>query len=302
MTKAFKFGLIFLFLFLFACANEEPKSYTILHNEGLRLYDLMVDKNGWVAAGGETFEFGVVIQYDEENQSLIKDSLNDKSILCLDTLGGVLSMGGIYSVGNDQASFWRVNQTPELFFLNDIILEEDRILTVGGAGLSTGIIYEWNRDLDLVSEQSFELELSCILKNGDDYLIGGFGFLQRTSDFQNWESMLDHDDHYIDLEMDAGVIYALGGSGRVLCSRNFGEDWEQIRNPGITGISAAKDLHIANGLLYLAEGNNVFKTSLEDIDWVKHRFEELGEINKISSFENSITFVTLDGEVVRFVD
>lgn len=302
MIKALKFGFIFFFPFFFACANEESKDYTILHNDGLRLYDLIVDADGWIASGGRTFEFGVVLQFKEENQSLFRDSLNDKSILCLDTLNGAISAAGIYSVGNDLATIWNVQQTPELYFLNDIILEDNRIITVGGAGLSTGILYEWNRDLSLKDQQPFDQELTCIIDLGDQYVVGGYGFLKSTSDFQTWESLLDQDDHYIDLEFNEGELFALGASGRVLRSMNFGQDWEQIRSPGITGISAAKDLHIANEFMYLGEGNAIFKTLLSEVDWVKHDFEELGEINKISSFENSITFVTSDGEVVRFID
>ena len=304
MTKAFKFGLLLFLFFLSACANEEPKNYTILYEEDIRLYDLIVDANGWIASGGITFELGVVIQSksNNEEQGLRRDSLFDKSILCLDTLGGVLAAGGIYSISNDVATFWNVQQTPELYFLNDLILEDNRMISVGGAGLSTGILYEWNRDLTLRRQQSFEQELSCILRIDNRYLIGGYGFLQETVDFQSWKSLLDQDDHYIDLEMEDEIIFALGASGRVLQSEDFGENWEQIRNPGITSISEAKDLHIANGLLYLAEGNNIYKTPLKDIDWVKHGFDDLGEINKISSFENSITFVTLAGEVAQFID
>jgi len=303
MTKAFKLGLFLFTFLLFACANEEPIDFQVIYQSEFELHDILIDEDGWIASGGETFTYGMVLQYDNEAGVVVHDSLFDKSILCVDTLKGVIASGGIYSICNDENTFWRCLQSPELYFLNDILLEQDRMITVGGAGLSTGIVYEWNRDLSLKSQHTFEQELSCILHVEGVYMVGGYGFLQKSEDLISWNSILDKDDHYIDLEHGAdGNIYALGASGRVLRSSDLGGEWDQIKSPAISGISAAKDLHLANDMIYLADGNKIYKTPVDAVEWLKHEFEGVGEINKISSAGNSITFVTTAGEVVQFID
>lgn len=309
MTRSSQLLLFgFLIFTFFSCEKTlSPNDLKIHFTTNFPLKDLIFEGDQWIACGGETFEPGSILCQDSDNQVMI-DTLSDYSINRIfkkNFESNELFFSGVYSYGIYSNQTWSIKTIPELYLMKDIITLENEVILVGGAGLSTGVLYFLSEDMNqhgyqLRYEKLFENDLYFVKQIGNKTFIGGFGILSVTEDIRNdgeWKILDEFEDHWIDIEATEEEILILGASGRIIESKDEGLTWKELQAPSLSGVSDNKDLLIYGDQLYLACGANICVSDKGSLEWETIELEMEGEINRLVGNNQRIYFVTNSGEV-----
>jgi len=308
--------LLFLF-FLFtisSCSKDlNPEDFQLHFETSFPLKDILFNTdNAWLACGGEVFESGYLVDGGSiENPSIELDTLGNKCLNSLhlfdETNSSTLFATGVYTFGMNTSEGWTVSGIDDLFILRDAIQHDESYFIIGGAGLSTGVLYSYERDDDSSNFEkrfslTFDNDLYFIEKIDDQIFTGGFGLLMHTEEVlgssTSWNILDKYEDHWIDIDYreDVGIL-VLGASGRIIRSKDKGQSWQEVSSPSFSGVSDFKDLLIYKDKIYLACGENICVSGIENIEWERMVLESSGEINRLAGNNDRIFFVTNSGKV-----
>lgn len=302
----------FLIFSCYACDKEVTPQDLQVHFEGsVPLKDLIFEGEDWIAVGGETFQSGIIAK---GNLTTTESSIEQISERCINsilqhdssTTSSVYFTTGVYSFGALRNGLWNISTNANPFILREITESNGYLYAAGGAGLSSGIIYTLTPDLDLVHTEDFTNDLYFVRKIGDKIFVGGFGALiyadNDTGPSKSWNIIDTYEDHWLDIEYveDFGIV-VLGASGRIIKSNNEGNTWEEIMTPTVAGVTDFKDLLIYSGKIYLACGENICASDVNNIDFQTINLAGLGEINRLAGNNGRIYFVTDSGQMLSIV-
>lgn len=303
MTQVLKLLLCsFLVFTIISCDKDLPAEDLQIHYKAAYpLKDVIIVNDTLLACGGETFESGYVLK-----GHIDEDEFNDELLAsrCLNAINydEIFLTAGVYAVGERHDENWEIIAIPDLFIMREMIAVGNQFYAVGGAGLSSGVLYTFDESLSIVNTKKYVNDLSFIREINGRIYVGGFGLLMVTDDFIDWTIIDEYEDHFIDIEFseETGIL-VLGASGRIIRSNNEGATWDEFISPKFSGVSEFTDLLIYGEKIYLADGENICASGISNIDWQKISFNELGLINRLVGNKERVFFVTNTGTVASIV-
>lgn len=313
MTRLVKMLLCAFFIFTFFSCDKEISSEDLqVHYSGsFPLKDLLFDGEDWLAVGGEFFQSGVLVNgnltSEESSIDIISEScINSITQQANTSSSPVYYTAGVYSYGAFRNGSWNISFEPNPFLLKETIQSNGYLFAVGGAGLSSGIVYALTSDLVILDKKNFDNDLYFVREIGGKIYAGGFGLLMFAEiddgPFLQWKIIDEYEDHWLDIaEAEDFGIVALGASGRIIRSSNDGVTWEELLTPTLAGVSDFKDMLIYEDKIYLACGENICASDLENIDFQTILLNGVGEINRLIGNNDRIYFVTNNGMMSSIV-
>ncbi len=290
----------FLFAIFISCSKEkvEAVEYQEHFKVPFPLHDLSIQEDKIISTGGVNFESGNLVEFDLGSEFGQIDSVQSKSIFSLNVNEDIVCTG-VYTLSSNKSGTWKTVVVPELYIMRDALVRQNKIYAVGGAGLSSGVLYEYNTELEgpFVTQSSIH-DLSFIREVEDKVFIGGFGMLKfdESGSMEEWKEIDEFEDHFIDLEYsEEQGIFVLGASGRVIMSKDLGLNWKEVKKPNASGISSYKDLEMKQDRLFLSGYEIIDFTSTEEFNWSRVELMELGSINQMKSSNDRLYFVTEKG-------
>lgn len=290
--------ILILMVFASACQKEvEAEDYTLHHESNFPLNDLAFDNNQCLAVGGNNFKDGFLISYNlDDNLSTIEE-VQDRSLFSLSVNEDIVCTG-VYTLVTNRGGQWKNTVVDDLFIMRSAVVYEDHIYAVGGAGLSSGVFYKYDLDLNLVLSAKTEHDYYFIKEFDGRFYRGGYGSLSYSDGPNAWINLDEYDDHFIDAEHseEAGLMI-LCASGRILQADLDGVNFTEIRKPNGSGISDFNDLEIVGDKMYVAGYDRIIFTSVNDYEWQEVRLVDHDEINKMKTFEERLYFVSENGKI-----
>jgi len=304
----------FFLLVISACGKDQtPEDFQLHFETNFPIKDILFKTdNTLLACGGEIFESGFLVETDSVEYDKVKiDTLSDKCLSSIQLLEGTeepeLFTTGVYTFGSKKFDEWKMSTVDGQFILRDVIYHDDGYVVIGGGGLSIGVIssYSWGVSSSSLHENFshfYDYDLYFIEKIGARVFVGGFGLLMYTDDLNEsadqWTILDEYEDHWIDISYreDVGILI-LGASGRIIRSKDGGQSFDEISSPHISGLSDYKDMLIYKDKIYLACGENICASEIENIDWDMIKLETGGEINRLAGNNDRIFFVTNSGKM-----
>lgn len=301
-----RFKLFPHFLFLsfcfFSCENDSQLvEADLLHTVDYAVNDFELMQQGdWIACGGNTWEAGFFLQSSMD--SIGEDLIGGQSFFDVDQYEDHIYAGGIYTIGVLEEQGWSFQSLPEQHIIHQILLRADGFWAVGGAGLSTGVIYRYPNDLAGPAEVvELDRELTCIAEVERSVFVGGYGGIYEVDSMLQYQRMDVGGDDFIDLEYDANIgLLALGATGLLVQSRDFGETWEELRKAEGLLEEFYTDMKLSDDMIYLAHDNRIIYSNLKTIDWKIFELKDIKNINKIDCVYGFLYFATANGEIGKF--
>jgi len=298
-------SFVILIAVLSSCRKDQsPEDFQVHLEADFPLKDIVFDKNeNWIACGGEIFESGYVIKETRSNVDLENDLVSFKCLNALHQYQNsfdsiIIISPGVHTFGVYQTDDWNFFPIQDNVILRGVIQFNGHYYLAGGAGLSVGVIYEYDEDINLVRRTALENDLYFIDQAEGRAFAGGFGVLMYSDDLSTWNTLDEFEDHWLDMEYreDVGIL-VLGASGRIIKSSNLGETWEELSKPQFSGVSDFRDMIIFEDKIYVACGENICVSDLDDIEWTQVKLDNTGEINRLNGNKERIYFVTNSGKL-----
>ena len=308
MTGFVKMLLIAFFVFaIISCEKEiSPKDLQVYYEADFPLKDIVFDGEEWFAVGGEVFESGNIVSGILDSitnfQSISSTCINSIKKNENSNLEEKWNITGVYSLGRRLLDSWQLIQLSDPFIMRELILKDDLYYAIGGAGLSAGVLYTLDLNMNIVEQKTFGNDLYFIRQIKDKIYVGGFGLLMQTDKLNevesDWTLLDEYEDHWLDIDYDETLgIVVLGASGRIIRSKDDGRTWSELLNPVLSGVSDLNDMLVYDGRIYLAGDVNICASDIEIIEWETIQLENVGEINKMIGNNGRIFFVTNTGKM-----
>lgn len=285
-----------------ACQKEvEAEDYMLHYETSYPLNDLTFDDNQCLAVGGNNFKNGYLISLDLENNLATIDTVQDRSLFSL-TVNEDIICTGVYTLATNRGGEWKTTVVDDLYIMRSSVVYEDHIYAVGGAGLSSGVLYKYDLDLNLETSFTTEHDYYFIKEFDGMFYQGGYGSLRISEGPDNWQNYSEYEDHFIDAEyVDDLGTFILGASGRVLLY-NIEGFFTEIRKPNTSGISDFNDLEISGDKMYISGYDRIIFTSVNDYEWEEITLADHEEINKMTAYDGRIYLVSENGKIASIAN
>lgn len=286
-----------------SCQKEVELNDLQLHFEdSFPLNDLDFKDGQCLAVGGINFESGFLVTCDLATNETTIDSVQSRSLFSID-IGEDIVCAGVYTLATNRGGSWKTAVMPDLFIMRGSVIYEDKIVAVGGAGLSTGIEIVYDLDLNgWISQKNIAHDLYFIERINDKIFSGGYGRFSGHKDFEVYD-INELEGHFLDIEYTEEFgYYLLDASGRILHSTDEGVNWTEIHAANASGISDFEDLEIKGTTLYVAAEDRIEFSSLDLIEWETIPIDGMGAIHKLKAFNNRLYFVTESGKMASIAN
>lgn len=287
-----------LTILISSCQKDVEVSDLQIHYEGaFPLNDLDFKDNNLLAVGGIIFKAGFLVYLDLETNEFQIDSVQSRSLFSIDVNEDIVC-AGVYTLATNRSGEWKTATMPDLYIMRESIIYEDKIVAVGGAGLSQGVRIFYDLDLDnWTSQASSEHDLYFIQKVEDKIFYGGYGKLDITTNFSLYD-VNELEGHFLEMAYSEEFgMYVLNASGSVIQSTDMGRSWNEVRSANASGISDFKDIEIKGDKIYISAEDRLEFSSLNSIDWQTIPIEGMASINKIKALNDRLYFVTESGKI-----
>ena len=287
-----------LAIFISSCQKEVELNDLQIHYEGsFPLNDLDFEDGQCLAVGGVNFHSGFLVSCNPSTNEAIVDSVQARSLFSID-IGEDIACAGVYTLATNKGGTWKTKIMPDLYIMRGSIIHEDKIVAVGGAGLSQGVEIAYDLDLnEVLWQKQSDHDLYFVEKLNEKIFSGGYGRFESHEDFELYDSN-ELEGHFLDIEFSEEFgYYLLDASGRILLSTDNGINWIEIRKANGSGISDFQDLEIRDSKIYVAADDRIEFTPLSEIDWQSITIEGMSTINKLKAFNERLYFVTESGKI-----
>lgn len=309
MIKSAAYFSLFLFLiFQTSCTDKIAiTEFEKIADVNYKVFDIELNsENQLVACGGEYWDYGFISITDLTDFTTEVDSVSKSAVFDIDiNENGDIAACGIYRYFYKSSDEWNVFYTPESDILHQIIYEENRLMIVGGAGLSTGAYYDINTVNGEVNRTDFDRELASVYSNDDTMILGGFGAIYCQEEQENFDIKHISGDYFLDMESDGSDIVILGETGKMYIIDTKGNVENEINPPfyRFSGISDVIDLAIFDGEWFVsARENTIWKSKDRGENWQKLSIEDQGDILSIEKKGDYLYFGTSNGIIGRILD
>ena len=263
-----------------------------------------------VAAGGSRYDHGQIFTTHNGGQTWHEQQpASDKAFYSIRfvTPQRVIAGGyfGRYFQSPDAGLFWEDAQLSVWRTIRDIAGHGNYVWLAGGDGLRTGFVTHDNAQgtpYNIIPD-TFQNEFRSLLHTTDFIYAAGYGLVLRSSDLGNtWQPTSAEGDFFIGMAFVNGTLYVAGMNGKVLASKNHGDDWTHLkRGNSPTQLNTLYNAFGGNenGLVLAGENGKIMWFDIAQEKWYKLDAGTDDDITGLKMLDDVFVCSTRQGRVLK---